>query len=85
MASSEMLRLVALVRTDISEELSGSIIRVTRLGKLGTQAYGHTAYHPKRRNSSSSLVSQLQLSLSVGGQQRMARAERLIQKSHPDL
>jgi hypothetical protein len=31
-----MLRRVALVRTDISEELSASIIRVTRIGELGT-------------------------------------------------
>jgi hypothetical protein len=31
-----MLRRVALVRTDFSEELSGSIIRVTRIGVLGT-------------------------------------------------
>jgi hypothetical protein len=29
MVSSEMLRRVALVRTDVSEELSGSVIRVT--------------------------------------------------------
>jgi hypothetical protein len=36
MASSGMLRLVALVRTDMSEELSASFIRVTRIGELGT-------------------------------------------------
>jgi hypothetical protein len=36
MASSRMLRLVALVRTDVSEELSASFIRVTRIGELGT-------------------------------------------------
>jgi hypothetical protein len=35
MAFSEMLRRVALVRTDVSEELRASIIRVTR-GELGT-------------------------------------------------
>jgi hypothetical protein len=35
MVSSEMLRLVALVRTDVSEELSASLIRVTRIGELG--------------------------------------------------
>jgi hypothetical protein len=34
-ASSGMLRLVALVGTDVSEELSASIIRVTRKGELG--------------------------------------------------
>jgi hypothetical protein len=36
MASSGMLRRVALVRTYVSEELSASIIRVTRIGELGT-------------------------------------------------
>jgi hypothetical protein len=36
MASSGMLRRAAPVRTDVSEELSASIIRVTRLGELGT-------------------------------------------------
>jgi hypothetical protein len=36
MASSGMLRRLDLVRTDVSEELSASIIRVTRIGELGT-------------------------------------------------
>jgi hypothetical protein len=36
MPSSGTLRRVALVRTDVSEELSASIIRVTRIGELGT-------------------------------------------------
>jgi hypothetical protein len=36
MASSGMLRRVALVRTDVSEELSASFIRVTRFCELGT-------------------------------------------------
>jgi hypothetical protein len=31
-----MLRRVALVRTDISEEFSASFIRMTRVGELGT-------------------------------------------------
>jgi hypothetical protein len=31
MASSRMLRLAALVRTEVSEELSSSFIRVTRI------------------------------------------------------
>jgi hypothetical protein len=33
-----MLRRVALVRTDVSEELSASFIRVTRIGELRTLA-----------------------------------------------
>jgi hypothetical protein len=36
MATSGMLRHVALVRTGNSEELSVSIIKVTRIGELGT-------------------------------------------------
>jgi hypothetical protein len=31
-----MLRRMSLVRTDVSEELSASIIRVTRIAELGT-------------------------------------------------
>jgi hypothetical protein len=38
MAFSVMLCCVALVRTDVSEELSPSIIRVTRIGELGMLA-----------------------------------------------
>jgi hypothetical protein len=36
MASSGMLRRVALVRTDVSEERIASFIRVTRICELGT-------------------------------------------------
>jgi hypothetical protein len=35
-ASSGMLRRVALVRIDVTEELSASFIRVTRIGEIGT-------------------------------------------------
>jgi hypothetical protein len=38
MVSSGMLRRVALIRTDVSEELTASIIRVTRIGELGVLA-----------------------------------------------
>jgi hypothetical protein len=37
MPSSGMLRRVALVRINVSEELSASFIRVTRIGELGTK------------------------------------------------
>jgi hypothetical protein len=36
MAFSGMLRRVALVRTDVSEDFSATFIRVTRIGELGT-------------------------------------------------
>jgi hypothetical protein len=36
MASSGMLRHVTLVKTDVSEELTTSFIRVTGIGELGT-------------------------------------------------
>jgi DNA-binding TFAR19-related protein (PDSD5 family) len=36
MPSSGMLRRVALVRTDVSEDVSASFIRMTRIGELGT-------------------------------------------------
>jgi hypothetical protein len=36
MLSSGMLRHATLVKTEVSEEISPSIIRVTRIGELGT-------------------------------------------------
>jgi hypothetical protein len=51
MASSGLLRHMALVRTDVSEELSASVIRVTRLGELGTR---HN--NPRRHHSSTKLL-----------------------------
>jgi hypothetical protein len=36
MVSSGLLRRVALVRTDVSEEPGASFIRVTKIGDLGT-------------------------------------------------
>jgi hypothetical protein len=38
MVSSGLLRRVALVRTDVSEEPGASFIRVTKIGELGTLA-----------------------------------------------
>jgi hypothetical protein len=46
-----MLRRVALVRTDVSEELSASFIRVTRIGKLGTTLAVTSNRHTERAAS----------------------------------
>jgi hypothetical protein len=50
MESSGMLHRVTLVRTDVSEELSASIIRVTRIGELGTLAESSVHTRATRRN-----------------------------------
>jgi hypothetical protein len=44
-----MLRRVVLVRTDVSEELSASFIRVTRIGELGTTLAVASNGHALRR------------------------------------
>jgi hypothetical protein len=45
MASYGILHLVAVLRTDVAEELSASIIRVTKIGELGT-TLAEIIYHP---------------------------------------
>jgi hypothetical protein len=49
--SSGMLRRVALVRTDVSEELGASFIRVIRLGELGTTLAVTSNRRTLRRNT----------------------------------
>jgi hypothetical protein len=51
MPSSGMLRRVALVRTDVSEELNASIIRVTRIGEVGTTLAVTSNRRTLRRNT----------------------------------
>jgi hypothetical protein len=51
MESSGMLRRVALVRTDVPEELSASFIRVTRIGDLGTTLAVTSNRRTLRRNT----------------------------------
>jgi hypothetical protein len=46
-----MLRHVALVRIDVSEELSASFIRVTRIGELGTTLAATSNRLTLRRNT----------------------------------
>jgi hypothetical protein len=49
--SSGMLRRVALVRSEVSEELSASFIRVTRIGELGTTLAVTSHRRTLRRNA----------------------------------
>jgi hypothetical protein len=51
MASSGFLRRVALVRTDVSKELSSSFIRVTRLCELATTLTVTSNRRTLRRNT----------------------------------
>jgi hypothetical protein len=46
-----MLRRVALVRTEVSEEISVSIIRVTRIGEIGTTLAVTSNRRTLRRNN----------------------------------
>jgi hypothetical protein len=46
-----MLRRVALVRTDVSEEISASFIRVTRIGELRTTLAVTSNQSTLRRNT----------------------------------
>jgi hypothetical protein len=54
MVSSGMLPRVTLVRTDVSEELSASIIRVTRISDLGTTLVLTSNRNTLRRNADNS-------------------------------
>jgi hypothetical protein len=51
-----MLRRVALVRTDVSEEPSASFISVTRIGELGTTLAATSNRRTLRRNTSVRLL-----------------------------
>jgi hypothetical protein len=51
MVSSEMLRRVVLVRTNVSEELSASLIRMTRIGEIGTTLAVTSNRRTLRRNT----------------------------------
>jgi hypothetical protein len=80
MVSSGMLLRVALVRTDVSEELIASFIRVTRIGELGTTLAVTSNRRTLRRNSlvpsSPILVTQMKETLSSSETSVLTRATR---------
>jgi hypothetical protein len=57
MAASGMLRHVALIRTDVSEELSAPFIMVTRINELRTLAVTSNRRTLRRNSSQCVLVS----------------------------
>jgi hypothetical protein len=78
-----MLRRVALVRTKVSDELSASFIRVTRIGELGTTLAVTSNRHTLRRKvtasvvpSSSILVTMIKEALSSSETSVLTRATR---------
>jgi hypothetical protein len=64
MVSSGILHRVALVRTDVWEELSSSLIRVTKIGELGTTLAVTSNRRTLRRNAISPISSKEVLSSS---------------------
>jgi hypothetical protein len=57
MVSSGMLRRVTLVRTNVSEELTAPLIRVTRIGELGTKLAATSNRRTLRRNTNTQRAS----------------------------
>jgi hypothetical protein len=59
MVSSGLLRRVALVRTDVSEEPGASFIRVTKIDELGITQAATSNRHTLRRNTNYQLLKML--------------------------
>jgi hypothetical protein len=65
MASSGMLRRVALVRTDVSKELSAPFIGMTRIGELGTTLAVTSNRRTLRRNTNTNTNTNTSISISI--------------------
>jgi hypothetical protein len=67
MPSSGMLRPVALVRTDVTEECNVTIMKVTRVGVLGTMLAVTSNRRKLRRNTTSVLAKNTRRNIPVNG------------------
>jgi hypothetical protein len=74
MVSSGILRHVALVRTDVSEELSASFIMVTRIGKEVSSQRASVASYSQCCSQSSILVTPMKEALSSSETSDLTRA-----------
>jgi hypothetical protein len=73
MASSGMLRRVALVRTEVSEELSASFIKMTRISELGTTLAVTSNRRTLRRNTWYFLLNSYSYNISATIQMNQAK------------
>jgi hypothetical protein len=73
-----MLRLVALVRTDVSEELSASFIRLTRIGERGTTLAVSNRHTLRKKYQVSSLGISLRSVVAPGGRSGLVPQEACI-------
>jgi hypothetical protein len=73
-----MLRLVALVRTDVSEELSASFIKVRRIGKLGTTLADLVFLHSVRRLLVTASVAPISPILAILMKQALSSSETSV-------
>jgi hypothetical protein len=72
-----MLRREALVRTDVSEELSASIIMVSRIGEIGTTLAVISNRRTLRRNTKSVLTRATRRNILEDGILHSQRSENL--------
>jgi hypothetical protein len=92
MASSGMLRRVALIRTDVSEELSASIIIVARIGELRTTLRVTSNRRKVRRNTMLEALSSSEMSVLTRAMRRNIPEDAILHshrretlKSYPFL